>query len=135
MGGLGGGSKGPASSGGASPDLSARPTAEVARELGADLRAGLASAEAAVRERSRFWKSAPSGVLLAALAVDAAVGAALPLADLPGLRPIPAVQTLAVVAAAALLTLGLNDAVKTALVRRAGLAPAAGPGGAASPAP
>ncbi|HSB20782.1 MAG TPA: plasma-membrane proton-efflux P-type ATPase [Anaeromyxobacteraceae bacterium] len=88
-----------------------------------------------VRERSRFWRSAPSGVLLAALAVDAAVGAALPLADLPGLRPIPAVQTLAVVAAAALLTLGLNDAVKVALVRRAGLAPAAGTGGVAPPAP
>jgi magnesium-transporting ATPase (P-type) len=77
-----------------------------------------------VRERSRWWRSRPSGVLAAALAVDAVIGFVLPFARLPGLQPIPVGQTLAIVCAAAAATFLLNDAVKAAMIRHLGLAPA-----------
>jgi len=92
-----------------------------------------------VRERDHFWRSAPSRVLLAALAFAGVAGALLRIVDLPGLRSIPPVQTLAVVGAALVASLGVIDLVKTALIRRGGLAiryaPAPGAGGRASPAP
>ena len=77
-----------------------------------------------IRERSHFWHSRPSGVLMAAIALDAAAGVALPFAGFPGLRPIPLVQTLTIIASAAIASLVLNDGVKTVLIRRLGLVPA-----------
>jgi H+-transporting ATPase len=87
-----------------------------------------------IRERSHFWRSAPSGVLAAALALDAVVGALLPFAGFPGLRALPVVQTITIVSFAAVASLVLNDFVKTALIRRLGLAPATrrAPAGAAA---
>jgi H+-transporting ATPase len=76
-----------------------------------------------VRERGHFWRTAPSRVLAMALGGAALVGALLPLADLPGLRRIGAGPTATAVVAAAVTSLLLNDLVKTALVRRAGLGP------------
>ena len=81
-----------------------------------------------IRERGPFWRSAPSPVLAAALAGAGLAGALLPLADLPGLRRIPAGQTLAVVAGAAVANLLINDVVKVILVRAGGLAGADGAG-------
>jgi plasma-membrane proton-efflux P-type ATPase len=76
-----------------------------------------------VRERDHFWRSAPSPVLALALGGAALAGVLLPLADLPGLRRIPAGPTATAVVAAAVASLLVNDLVKTVLVRRAGLAP------------
>jgi len=75
-----------------------------------------------VRERGHFWRSRPSPVLLGAVLADAIVGALLPFLRLPGLHPLPLLHTAAIVGVAALASLGLNDLVKTVLVRRAGLA-------------
>jgi hypothetical protein len=60
-------------------------------------------------------------VLGGALAGAGILGALLPLADLPGLRRIPAEQTLVVIGFALLVSLLGNDFLKTILVRRAGL--------------
>jgi magnesium-transporting ATPase (P-type) len=75
-----------------------------------------------IRERDHFWRSRPSAVLAAALAGAAILGALLPLADLPGLRRIPARETLVAFGFALLASLLANDLLKTALIRRAGLA-------------
>jgi plasma-membrane proton-efflux P-type ATPase len=74
-----------------------------------------------IRERRRFWRSAPSRVLAMAVAADAVVGFVLPFADFPGLRPIPVVQTATIVCVAGAASLLLNDLVKAALIRRLGL--------------
>jgi hypothetical protein len=57
-------------------------------------------------------------VLGAALAGAGILGALLPIADLPGLRRIPAEQTLVVIGFAFLASLLVNDFVKTLLIRR-----------------
>ena len=75
-----------------------------------------------IRERDHFWRSRPSAVLAAALAGAGILGALLPLADLPGLRRIPAEQTLVAFGFALLASLLANDLLKTMLIRRAGLA-------------
>ncbi len=75
-----------------------------------------------IRERDHFWRSRPSAVLAGALAGAAALGALLPIADLPGLRRIPAEQTLLVIGFALLTSLLANDLVKTLFIRRARLA-------------
>ncbi len=81
-----------------------------------------------IRERDHFWRSRPSAVLAGALAAAGVLGALLPLADLPGLRRIPAEQTLLVIGFAFLTSLLANDLVKTLFIRRAGLASWARPG-------
>lgn len=63
--------------------------------------------------------------------VDAVIGVALPLADLPGLRAIPGSHTLVALLGALASTVLVNDPVKVALVRRAGLARAGRDGAAA----
>lgn len=75
-----------------------------------------------IRERDHFWRSRPSAVLAAALAGAGILGTLLPLADLPGLRRIPAEPSLLAFGAALLASLVVNDLVKTVLIRRAGLA-------------
>ena len=81
-----------------------------------------------IRERDHFWRSRPSAVLGGALAGAGILGALLPLADLPGLRRIPAEQTLVVIGFALLVSLLGNDLLKTILIRRAGLLAAKRPG-------
>ncbi len=62
------------------------------------------------------------------------IGVLLPYADLPGLRPVPVVQTVTIIAVAAAASLLVNDTVKAAVIRRLGLLPAAGRGeGTAGP--
>ena len=70
------------------------------------------------RERRWFWATMPSKTLLAALLADVLIGTLLASVGLPGLMPLPWWQTLAVFVFAMLACLGLNDALKVAMIRR-----------------
>ena len=70
-----------------------------------------------VRERGHFWESRPSWVLRVALSAAGIEGALLPIANLPGLRRIPAEQTALVAGFALVASLLVYDLVKTALIR------------------
>lgn len=72
------------------------------------------------RERHWFWATMPSKTLTAALTADALVGTALTLIGLPGLLPLPWWQTLAIFIYAMASCLGINDAVKVAMIKRIG---------------
>jgi plasma-membrane proton-efflux P-type ATPase len=69
------------------------------------------------RERRWFCSSRPSRTLVIALGADALVGTVLTRVGLPGLRPLPWLQTLAIFGYAMAACLGLNDAVKVAMIR------------------
>jgi H+-transporting ATPase len=69
------------------------------------------------RERRRFWATMPGKTLVAALVADALIGTVLTLVGIPGLMPLPWLQTFAIFAYAMLACLVLNDAVKAALVK------------------
>jgi H+-transporting ATPase len=70
------------------------------------------------RERRRFWASKPGKVLVAALALDVLVGTILTRLGLPGLMPLPWGQTLTIFVYSLMACLGLNDALKVALIKR-----------------
>jgi magnesium-transporting ATPase (P-type) len=72
------------------------------------------------RERRGFWTSLPGKGLAAALALDAVIGTALTVAGLPGLAPLPWWQVGAIFAYALAACLGVNDALKAAMIRRLG---------------
>jgi H+-transporting ATPase len=69
------------------------------------------------RERRWFWATLPSKTFLTALAVDAVTGTTLTFVGLPGLKPLPWWQTLAVFAYALVACLAVNDAVKVAMIK------------------
>ncbi|MHB8653686.1 MAG: plasma-membrane proton-efflux P-type ATPase [Terriglobia bacterium] len=69
------------------------------------------------RERRWFWATMPSKTFLAAVAADALVGTVLTSVGLPGLMPLPWTQTLAIFVYAMVACLGLNDAVKVAMIK------------------
>jgi len=69
------------------------------------------------RERHWFWTTLPSKTFLSALVADALTGTVLTFVGLPGLKPLPWWQTLAVFLYAMLACLGVNDAVKVAMIR------------------
>jgi hypothetical protein len=69
------------------------------------------------RERSWFWATLPSKTFLSALAADALVGTVLTFVGLPGLKPLPGWQMLAVFVYAMVACLVLNDAVKVAMIK------------------
>jgi len=69
------------------------------------------------RERSWFWATLPSKTFLSALVADALTGTVLTLVGLPGLKPLPWWQTLAIFAYAMVSCLLLNDAVKVAMIK------------------
>jgi O-antigen/teichoic acid export membrane protein len=77
------------------------------------------------RERRRFWNTTPSKALAAALAADVLIGTALTLVGLPGLMPLPWWQMLTIFAFAMVACLGVNDAIKVALIQ--GWVPTAAP--------
>jgi len=70
------------------------------------------------RERHWFWASLPSKTFIAALSADALTGTMLTFVGLPGLMPLPWGQTLAVFVYAMIACLGINDAVKVAMIKR-----------------
>ncbi len=69
------------------------------------------------RERSWFWATLPSKTFLLALAADALTGTVLTFVGLPGLKPLPWWQTVAVFVYAMVACLGLNDVVKVAMIK------------------
>jgi len=72
------------------------------------------------RERRRWWATMPSRTLGIALALDALVGTLLTYLDLPGLKPLPGWQSLAIFVYAMVSCLVLNDAIKVTLLKRWG---------------
>jgi magnesium-transporting ATPase (P-type) len=69
------------------------------------------------RERHWFWASRPSRTLTVALAADALTGTVLTRVGLPGLRPLPWPQTLAIFGYALVACLVVNDTVKVAMIK------------------
>jgi plasma-membrane proton-efflux P-type ATPase len=69
------------------------------------------------RERSWFWATLPSKTFLLALAADALTGTVLTFVGLPGLKPLPWWQMVAVFVYAMVACLGVNDAVKVAMIK------------------
>ena len=69
------------------------------------------------RERHAFWATRPSKTLVAALLADVLAGTVLTFVGLPDLEPLPWWQTLAVFGFAMVACLGVNDAIKVALIR------------------
>jgi H+-transporting ATPase len=69
------------------------------------------------RERRWFWATMPSKTFLAALTADALTGTVLTFVGLPGLVSLPWGQTLAVFVYAMVACLGVNDAVKVAMIK------------------
>jgi NADH:ubiquinone oxidoreductase subunit 2 (subunit N) len=69
------------------------------------------------RERRWFWATRPSKTFLSALAADALTGTVLTFVGLPGLMPLSWWQTLAIFAYAMVACLGVNDAVKVAMIK------------------
>jgi hypothetical protein len=69
------------------------------------------------RERSWFWATLPSKTFLSALGADALIGTVLTFVGLPGLKPLPWWQMVAVFVYAMVACLVLNDAVKVAMIK------------------
>jgi H+-transporting ATPase len=69
------------------------------------------------RERHRFWASMPSKTLVAALMADVLTGTVLTFVGLSDLVPLPWWQTLTVFVFALVSCLGVNDAVKVAMIK------------------
>ncbi len=69
------------------------------------------------RERRAFWSTMPSKTLAVALVADAITGTILTRVGLPGLTPLPWLQTLAVFAYAMVSCLVVNDAVKVVMIK------------------
>jgi hypothetical protein len=69
------------------------------------------------RERRWFWATLPSKTFLSAIAADALTGTVLTFVGLPGLRPLPWWQTLAIFAYAMISCLLVNDALKVAMIK------------------
>ena len=70
-----------------------------------------------VRERRWFWATMPSKIFLSTLTAEALAGTVLTCVGLPGLMPLPVWQTLAVFVYAMIMCLGVNDAVKVAMIK------------------
>ncbi|MBI5090958.1 MAG: plasma-membrane proton-efflux P-type ATPase [Candidatus Hydrogenedentes bacterium] len=69
------------------------------------------------RERHLFWATIPSKTFLYALAANVLTGTILTFVGLPGLMPLPWSQTLAIFVYAMVACLGVNDAMKVAMIK------------------
>jgi hypothetical protein len=69
------------------------------------------------RERRWFWSTMPGKALTAALVADMLTGTFLTRVGLPGLKPLPWSQMLAIFAYALVSCLIVNDALKVAMIR------------------
>jgi len=69
------------------------------------------------RERHWFWTTMPSKTFLLALAADALTGTVLTFVGLPGLKPLPWWQMLAIFVYAIFSCLVLNDGMKVAMIK------------------
>jgi hypothetical protein len=72
-----------------------------------------------VRERRRFWNSAPSRVLGTVVSLDLLAGILLALWGIPGaLPPLPMSLILLAISVNLVFSLGLNDLLKYALFKK-----------------
>lgn len=69
------------------------------------------------RERRWFWKTFPGKALVISLALEVIVGTVLTLIGLSDFTPLPWWQTLAIFGYAMISCLGVNDALKVALIK------------------
>ncbi len=69
------------------------------------------------RERRWFWATLPSRTLVAAVVAEAVVGTVLTFVGLPGLTSLPWWQVLTILGYASVACLGVNDAVKVAMIK------------------
>ena len=69
------------------------------------------------RERRWFWTTMPSKTLIVALMAEAFIGTILTFAGIPGLMPLLWWQTLAIFCYSMVMCLGVNDAVKVAMIK------------------
>jgi plasma-membrane proton-efflux P-type ATPase len=69
------------------------------------------------RERSWFWATMPSKTLRLALSADVLIGTSLMFVRFLGFKPLPWWQVLAVFVYAMVACLGVNDAVKVAMIK------------------
>jgi hypothetical protein len=69
------------------------------------------------RERHWFWATMPSKTFLSALVADALTGTVLTFVGLPGLKPLPWWQMLAIFVYAIVSCLVVNDGMKVAMIR------------------
>jgi H+-transporting ATPase len=69
-----------------------------------------------VRERSSFWKSKPSKLLLSAILVDIAISSLISVIGIPGLAPIPAVYVAIVLGWFFVFGILINDQIKKRLI-------------------
>jgi magnesium-transporting ATPase (P-type) len=81
------------------------------------------------RERRWFWTTMPSKIFLSTLAAEAVVGTVLTFFGLPGLMPLSGWQMMVIFVYSLLMCLGLNDAIKVAMIQK--LVPNAAAGKAA----
>ncbi len=71
-----------------------------------------------IRERRAFWSSRPSMTLAIALSLDGAVGLLIGAIGLGDLGPLPLEATGLILAFALVLSLGVNDLIKSAMIAR-----------------
>jgi magnesium-transporting ATPase (P-type) len=69
------------------------------------------------RERHWFWATMPSKTFLSAIGADAIIGTVLTFVGLPGLKPLPWWQPLAIFACAMVSCLVVNDALKVVMIK------------------
>ncbi|MGC8600223.1 MAG: plasma-membrane proton-efflux P-type ATPase [Nitrososphaeria archaeon] len=71
-----------------------------------------------VREREHFWNSRPSNTLLASIVADITLAIAISTFGIPGITPIPLIDSLTLLALSVLFMLGVNDFIKMAVLKK-----------------
>jgi len=71
-----------------------------------------------VREREHFWNSRPSNTLLASIVADITLAIAISTFGIPGITPIPLIDSLTLLALSVLFMLGVNDFIKIAVLKK-----------------
>lgn len=71
-----------------------------------------------VRERGHFWNSRPSNTLLISIIADIVLAVAISTFGIPGITPIPLIDSLTLLALAVIFMLFVNDFVKIAVIKK-----------------
>jgi H+-transporting ATPase len=74
-----------------------------------------------VREKSHFWNSAPSKILLTTIILDVIFAVVISTVGIPGLAPLPLRYTLGVIVYYLVLVFLVNDSIKYLLIKHAGM--------------
>jgi len=71
-----------------------------------------------VRERGHFWNSRPSNTLLISIIADIVLAVAISTFGIPGITPIPLIDSLTLLALSVIFILFVNDFVKIAVIKK-----------------